>query len=109
MASPLAASLAPQSREPLKELTVLSPHQMNTYKPLSDAFSHGEGAWLHTTDVRRILYGLACIPVSGLLHSHPKLTHRLGDQSGKLLHTPNLVDISMQSALTDMLSPLAGM
>ena len=88
---------------------MLSPHQMNTYKPLPVAFSHGEGAWLYTTDGRKILDGLAGIAVSGLGHAHPKLTSAIAAQAGKLIHTSNLVNIPEQAALADKLCALAAM
>ncbi|MEQ1515602.1 MAG: aspartate aminotransferase family protein [Usitatibacteraceae bacterium] len=88
---------------------MLSSHQMNTYKPLHVAFSHGEGAWLYTTDGRKILDALAGIAVSGLGHAHPKLVKSIAEQAGRLIHTSNLVDIPEQAALADKLCALAGM
>jgi acetylornithine/N-succinyldiaminopimelate aminotransferase len=88
---------------------MLSSHQMNTYKPLSVAFSHGEGAWLYTTDGRKILDALAGIAVSGLGHAHPKLVKSIAEQAGRIIHTSNLVDIPEQAALADKLCALAGM
>jgi acetylornithine aminotransferase len=88
---------------------MLSIHQMNTYKPLNVAFTHGEGAWLHTTDGRKILDALAGIAVSGLGHAHPKLTKAIAEQAGRLIHTSNLVNIPEQAALADKLCGLAGM
>ena len=60
---------------------MLSPCMMNTYKPAPVAFTHGEGAWLYTTDGRRMLDALAGIAVSGLGHGHPKLTRAIADQA----------------------------
>ncbi len=88
---------------------MLSIHQMNTYKPLNVAFTHGEGAWLHTTDGRKILDALAGIAVSGLGHAHPKLTSAIAAQAGRLIHTSNLVNIPEQAALADKLCALAKM
>jgi acetylornithine aminotransferase len=88
---------------------MLSIHQMNTYKPLNIAFTHGEGAWLHTTDGRKILDALAGIAVSGLGHAHPKLTKAITEQAGRLIHTSNLVNIPEQAALADKLCGLAAM
>ncbi len=88
---------------------MLSSHQMNTYKPLPVAFSHGEGAWLTTTDGRKILDALAGIAVSGLGHNHPKLVKAIGEQAGRIIHTSNLVNIPEQAALVDKLCALAGM
>ena len=88
---------------------MLSSHQMNTYQPLAVAFSRGEGAWLHTTDGRKVLDALAGIAVSGLGHAHPKLVKSIVEQAGRIIHTSNLVDIPEQAALADKLCALAGM
>ncbi len=88
---------------------MLSNHQMNTYKPLDVAFTHGEGAWLYTTDGKKILDALAGIAVSGLGHAHPKLVDAIAKQAGKLIHTSNLVNIPEQAALADKLCCLANM
>jgi acetylornithine/N-succinyldiaminopimelate aminotransferase len=90
-------------------MAMFSPHQMNTYKPLDVAFSHGEGAWLTTTDGRRVLDALAGIAVSGLGHGHPKLTKAIAEQAAKLIHTSNLVHIPEQAALADKLCAISGM
>ena len=71
---------------------MLSVHQMNTYKPLAVSFSHGEGAWLYTTDGRKVLDSLAGIAVSGLGHAHPKLVKSIAEQASRIIHTSNLVD-----------------
>jgi acetylornithine aminotransferase len=88
---------------------MLSIHQMNTYKPAPVAFSHGEGAWLYTTDGRKMLDALAGIAVSGLGHAHPKLVKAIADQAGKIIHTSNLVNIPEQAALADKLCEISGM
>ena len=88
---------------------MLSIHQMNTYKPIEVAFSHGEGAWLYTTDGKKVLDALAGIAVSGLGHAHPKLVKSIAEQAGKLIHTSNLVNIPEQAALADKLCALANM
>jgi acetylornithine aminotransferase len=88
---------------------MLSKHQMNTYKPAPVAFTHGVGAWLFTTDGRKILDALAGIAVSGLGHGHPKLVKAIADQAAKIIHTSNLVNIPEQAALADKLCALAEM
>jgi acetylornithine/N-succinyldiaminopimelate aminotransferase len=88
---------------------MLSPHQMNTYKPVDVAFTHGEGAWLTTTTGRKVLDALAGIAVSGLGHAHPKLVRAISEQAGKLIHTSNLVNIPEQAALADKLCAIAKM
>ena len=86
-----------------------SPHQMNTYKPAPVAFTHGEGAWLYTTDGRKLLDALAGIAVSGLGHAHPKLVKAIAEQAAKIIHTSNLVNVPEQASLADKLCALADM
>jgi acetylornithine aminotransferase len=91
------------------EANMQSPHQMNTYKPAPVAFTHGEGAWLFTTDGRKLLDALAGIAVSGLGHAHPRLVKAIAEQAAKIIHTSNLVNIPEQAALADKLCTLAEM
>lgn len=88
---------------------MLSIHQMNTFSPQNVAFTHGEGAWLYTTDGRKILDGLAGIAVNGLGHAHPTLVKAIADQAGKIIHSSNLVNIPEQAALADKICALANM
>jgi len=62
-------------------------HVMNTYARLPIAFERGEGAWLWDTQGKRYLDALAGIAVNGLGHAHPRLTARLQEQVGRLMHT----------------------
>ena len=86
---------------------MLSQHQMSTYKPLPVSFVRGEGAWLYTTDGRKVLDALAGIAVSGLGHAHPKLVKSIAEQAARLIHSSNLVDIPEQAALADKLCALS--
>ncbi len=88
---------------------MLSIHQMNTFSPQNVAFTHGEGAWLYTTDGKKILDGLAGIAVNGLGHAHPKLVKAIADQAGKIIHSSNLVNIPEQAALADKICALSNM
>ncbi len=88
---------------------MLSVHQMNTFSPQNIAFTHGEGAWLYSTDGRKILDGLAGIAVNGLGHAHPQLVKAIADQAGKMIHSSNLVNIPEQAALADKICALANM
>ncbi len=88
---------------------MLSKHQMNTFSPQNVAFTHGEGAWLYTTDGRKILDGLAGIAVNGLGHAHPRLVQAISSQAGKIIHASNLVNIPEQAALADRVCELANM
>ncbi|MBM3359211.1 MAG: aspartate aminotransferase family protein [Betaproteobacteria bacterium] len=84
-------------------------HVMNTYARLPVAFARGEGVWLWDTGGRRYLDALAGIAVCGLGHSHPKLTAVLREQVGKLIHTSNLYEISLQEKLAGRLAAISGM
>jgi acetylornithine/N-succinyldiaminopimelate aminotransferase len=88
---------------------MLSVHQMNTFSPQDVAFTHGEGAWLFTTDGRKILDGLAGIAVNGVGHAHPRLVKAIADQAGKIIHSSNLVNIPEQAAVADKICALSNM
>ncbi|HET7597708.1 MAG TPA: aspartate aminotransferase family protein [Burkholderiales bacterium] len=84
-------------------------HVMNTYARLPVAFERGEGAWLWDTQGKRYLDALAGIAVCGVGHSHPRLTAVLREQLGRLVHTSNLYEITLQERLADRLAQLSGM
>src|SRR5262245_38194225 len=84
-------------------------HVMNTYARLPVAFARGEGVWLWDTNGKRYLDALAGIAVCGLGHSHPKYVAALRDQVGKLVHTSNLYEITLQERLADRLGAISGM
>ena len=84
-------------------------HVMNTYARLPVAFERGEGAWVWDTNGKRYLDALAGIAVCGLGHSHPRLTAVLREQLGKLVHTSNLYEITLQERLADRLARISGM
>ncbi len=84
-------------------------HVMNTYARLPVAFERGEGAWLWDTHGKRYLDALAGVAVCGLGHAHPRLTSALREQVGKLIHTSNLYEISLQEKLADRLTAVSGM
>jgi acetylornithine aminotransferase len=82
---------------------------MNTYARLPVAFARGEGVWLWDTAGKQYLDALAGIAVSGLGHAHPKLVRAIADQAAKVIHTSNLYEIPLQTALADRLCALSGM
>jgi len=86
-----------------------SPHVMNTYTRLPVAFARGEGVWLWDETGKRYLDALAGIAVCGLGHAHPKLVRAIADQAGRLIHTSNLYEISLQDRLADRICALAGL
>lgn len=84
-------------------------HVMNTYARLPVAFERGEGAWLWDTHGKRYLDALAGVAVCGLGHAHPRLTAALREQVGRLIHTSNLYEITLQEKLADRLTAISGM
>ena len=84
-------------------------HVMNTYSRLPVAFERGEGVWLWDTNGRRYLDALAGVAVCGLGHGHPRFTRRVQEQVGKLIHTSNIYEISLQQELADRLCAISGM
>ncbi len=84
-------------------------HVMNTYGRLPVAFERGEGVWLWDTAGKRYLDVLAGVAVCGLGHCHPRFTAALQAQVGKLVHTSNIYNITLQEQLADRLAALSGM
>jgi acetylornithine/N-succinyldiaminopimelate aminotransferase len=84
-------------------------HLMKTYARQPIAFTHGDGAWLWSTDGKKYLDGLSGIAVNGLGHNHPKLVKAIAEQAGKLIHTSNLYGIVEQAELADRLCEISGM
>ena len=86
------------------------PHAlMNTYSRQPVAFTHGEGVWLWDTEGRKYLDALSGIAVNTLGHAHPGLVRGLQEQVGKLIHTSNLYEVSLQTQLAQELVRLSGM
>ena len=86
------------------------PHAlMNTYSRQPVAFTHGEGVWLWDTEGRKDLDALSGIAVNTLGHAHPGLVRGLQEQVGKLIHTSNLYEVSLQTQLAQELVRLSGM
>ncbi len=83
-------------------------HLMNTYARLPLSLTHGQGAWLWDRGGTRYLDGLSGIAVNTVGHAHPRLVAALRDQVGKLIHTSNLYEISLQDQLADRLCALSG-
>ena len=74
-----------------------------TYSRADLAFEKGEGAWLTTTDGRRMLDFGAGIGVNALGHAHPALVQAIKDQADMLWHVSNLYQIPQQRALAEKL------
>jgi acetylornithine/N-succinyldiaminopimelate aminotransferase len=87
-------------------------HLMNTYARQPLAITRGEGAWvygIYEGQERRFLDALSGIAVNTLGHNHPRLVAALSDQISKVMHTSNVYEIPLQSALADKLCTLSGM
>ncbi len=84
-------------------------HVMNTYARLPVAFERGEGVWLWDHQGKRYLDAMAGVAVCGLGHGHPKFTAALREQVGRLVHTSNLYEITLQEKLADRLAAISGM
>jgi acetylornithine aminotransferase len=82
---------------------------MNTYARLPVAFERGEGSWLWDANGKRYLDAMAGVAVCGLGHSHPRYVAALREQVGKLVHTSNLYQITLQEKLADRLAAISGM
>ena len=76
---------------------------MPTYSRAEFAIERGEGAYVFTSDGRRLLDFGSGIAVSSLGHAHPRLVKALQDQAAKLWHTSNLYQIPGQKRVADLL------
>jgi acetylornithine/N-succinyldiaminopimelate aminotransferase len=79
------------------------PSLLPVYKRYDLAFERGEGAWLHTTDGRRMLDFASGIAVTGLGHAHPHLVKTVAEQASRLWHVSNLFRIPELERLADRL------
>lgn len=79
----------------------------NTFARAPIAFARGEGAWVETTDGRRLLDFGGGIAVNALGHAHPALVKALTDQAGRLWHVSNLYRVPEQEALAEKLTRLS--
>jgi acetylornithine/N-succinyldiaminopimelate aminotransferase len=84
-------------------------HVMDTYARLPVAFERGEGSWLWDANGKRYLDAMSGVAVCGLGHSHPKYVASLREQIGRLVHTSNLYQITLQEKLADRLAAISGM
>jgi acetylornithine/N-succinyldiaminopimelate aminotransferase len=75
----------------------------DTFARAPIAFEKGEGAWLTTTDGRRMLDFASGVAVNSLGHAHPALVAALTAQAGKLWHVSNLYRIPEQERFAETL------
>ena len=87
----------------------MSDSLMSTYARLPVAFEQGKGAYLFDTQGNKYLDAIAGIAVCSLGHANPEVADAISDQARKLIHTSNLYQIPLQTALGDKLCALSGM
>lgn len=73
------------------------------YNRTAFAIERGEGAYLYTTEGRKLLDFAAGIAVNAFGHCHPYLVEALKAQAAKLWHTSNLYRVPGQQQLADRL------
>jgi acetylornithine/N-succinyldiaminopimelate aminotransferase len=67
------------------------------------AFERGEGAWLWTTDGRRLLDCGSGIATASIGHGHPHLAQAIAEQAAKVMHVSNLYRIPQAEKLAQRL------
>ena len=77
------------------------------YRRYDLAFARGEGAWLWTTNGRRVLDFCSGIAVNALGHAHPAVVAAVSDQVRTLGHTSNLAINLPALELSSRLAALA--
>ena len=82
---------------------------MNTYGRMPVNFVSGQGSYLEDSDGKRYLDGLTGIAVCGLGHAHPHVAQAIANQANTLVHTSNLYEIPLQTALAARLCEKTGM
>jgi acetylornithine/N-succinyldiaminopimelate aminotransferase len=75
----------------------------DTFARAPVAFERGEGAWLTTTDGRRMLDFSSGVAVNVLGHAHPALVGALKTQAEKVWHVSNLYRIPEQERFAETL------
>lgn len=75
----------------------------DTFARAPISFERGEGAWLTTTDGRRMLDFSSGVAVNVLGHAHPALVGALKTQAEKVWHVSNLYRIPEQEKFADTL------
>jgi acetylornithine/N-succinyldiaminopimelate aminotransferase len=78
-----------------------------TFNRAPIAFARGAGAWLETTDGRRMLDFSGGVAVTALGHAHPALVAALTEQASKVWHVSNLYRVPEQEAFAARLVRLS--
>jgi acetylornithine/N-succinyldiaminopimelate aminotransferase len=76
---------------------------MPTYNRADLAFERGEGAWLWTTDGRRMLDFGSGIATTSIGHAHPHLVETVATQAARVMHVSNLYRVPQAERLAQRL------
>ncbi|MDO8954518.1 MAG: aspartate aminotransferase family protein [Gammaproteobacteria bacterium] len=88
----------------------MSSYLMPTYfNQLPVMFERGQGIWLWDTEGNCYLDALAGIAVCSLGHCHPRITAKIIEQAGKLIHSSNTFLNKEQQLLAEKLCEISGM
>src|SRR6187551_1148286 len=85
-----AAGVRPVKESMEDKRKVMIPALMPTYNRADLAFERGEGAWLRTSDGRRLLDCGAGIATSSVGHNNPHLVQAIAEQAARVMHVSNL-------------------
>lgn len=81
---------------------------VTAYNPLPISFTHGKGIWLYDEKGNSYIDSFSGIAVTGLGHAHPDVTKTICEQSKKLIHTSNMVEIPEQQKLAEKMTTVCG-
>lgn len=81
---------------------------LDSYTPLPINFEYGSGAWLVDPKGNKYLDLISGMGVNLLGHANYKIIKAIQEQSAKLIHVSNLVEIPQQQILSQMLANLSG-
>src|SRR3954449_6070309 len=76
---------------------------MPTYTRANLAFERGEGAWLWTSDGRRLLDCGSGLATSSLGHNHAHLVQAIAEQAARVMHVSNLYRVPQAERLAERL------
>ena len=82
---------------------------LNTYSRIPLDITHGEGAYLYTSDVEKYLDFFSGLGVNALGHSHPKIVKAINEQVEKFSHLSNYYITEIQIEFVELLLKHSGM
>ncbi len=82
---------------------------LNTYSRIPLDITHGEGAYLYTSDGEKYLDFFSGLGVNALGHSHPKIIKAINEQVEKFSHLSNYYITEIQIEFAELLLKHSGM